>query len=277
MTTVKPHFHYVERGNKKGPTIVFLHGWPDTDRIFAKQYEAMEKTYRLVSFQLPFYAKLDSHKWPRYSGFSFDELSEMFATGVQLAMCDQASVSESLRAKPVLICHDWGAVISYHTLSKYPDLFSKVVALDIGQHVGHLGVKAKLMVVWYQWTLIWAFLLPSFIGTFLTRMVATLFKAPADRSLIHGRMGYLYVRMWMGLLSGSLPPSLKFFQPPKIPILYMYGAKKPFFFHSKKWIEHVQKQPGSAVMPFASDHWFFARSSCAADVNREILKFIAAE
>jgi hypothetical protein len=65
------------------------------------------------------------------------------------------------------------------------------------------------------------------------------------------------------------------FNPPTIPTLYMYGARKPFHFHSQRFIDHVKGMPGSAVMPFNADHWFFLRPQCVDDVNRAILKFAA--
>ena len=258
--------NFVERGNISGPTIVFLHGWPDTDRVFDKQYEALKGTYRLVSIQLPNFVK-KATDFPRYSGFTVEELADRAIATVKSAMRDRSG------EKPSLVCHDWGAIISYALLRKEPDLFRKLVALDIGQHTGKLPLKGMLIVLWYQWSLIAAYILPSFIGTLLTKFVASVFRAP-NASNAHSGMNYLYLQVWKLILSGQMK-SLQGFNPPTIPTLYMYGAKKPFYFHSQRWIEHVQAMPGSAVMPFNADHWFFLRSQCVEEVNRSIIKFLA--
>ena len=64
------------------------------------------------------------------------------------------------------------------------------------------------------------------------------------------------------------------FKVPKLPILFMYGSKKPFMFHSQRFVKYLEDTPGSAAIGFPSDHWFFAREKCANDVNVAIEKFL---
>jgi pimeloyl-ACP methyl ester carboxylesterase len=258
--------HFIERGNIAGPTVVFIHGWPDTDRVFDKQYDALKGTYRLICLQLPNFAK-KATDFPAYAGFTIDELADRVIATTTSAMKGRTE-------KPALVVHDWGASIGYATLRKQPTMFRKLVALDIGQHVGKLPVFGGLIVLWYQWSLILGYVLPSFLGSLVTKFVATVFKAP-NAANAHSGMNYLYLQIWKLILTGKLK-GMTGFNPPTIPTLYMYGAKKPFYFHSQRFVDHIKGMPGSAVLPFNADHWFFLRPQCVEPVNQAILKFLAA-
>ena len=40
-----------------------------------------------------------------------------------------------------------------------------------------------------------------------------------------------------------------------MPLLYVYGARKPFMFHSERWLDAVARKPGSAVQGLPCGHW----------------------
>lgn len=261
----------IVRGNLNGPTVVFLHGWPDTDALFENQYAHLGGTYRMVSVQLPLFNTKDpqAKNLPKagYFGYTLEEVTDMLIDTIR-----DPSITVGGRA-PLLVAHDWGAVLGYLALAKAPTLARKLVALDIGQH-SKPTLKGIFIILAYQWTLMFAYLLPRFLGTPLTRLVATVFHAPAAATA-HSGMNYLYCQTWKLLLTGNAA-SLQKWNPPTIPILYLYGRNKPLFFHSPRWLEHVDKQPGSKVVSYASDHWFFTRKKCVQEVNKEIASFLAA-
>jgi pimeloyl-ACP methyl ester carboxylesterase len=38
-------------------------------------------------------------------------------------------------------------------------------------------------------------------------------------------------------------------------MLYIYGKRKPFMFHSAQWLEKIASFPGSQVEGFDTGHW----------------------
>ncbi len=61
------------------------------------------------------------------------------------------------------------------------------------------------------------------------------------------------------------------------PVLYMFGSKKPFQFHSARWLSYVKNSnSGGKVLEFEGDHWFAVRSKTADAATAAIADFIAA-
>ena len=42
---------------------------------------------------------------------------------------------------------------------------------------------------------------------------------------------------------------------PPCPCLYLYGARKPFMFHTPAWIHHLEEPPDCAVVRVDAGHW----------------------
>lgn len=42
---------------------------------------------------------------------------------------------------------------------------------------------------------------------------------------------------------------------PTCPLLYFYGTRKPFMFHSPGWLDWVRAQPGNQVQALPTGHW----------------------
>ena len=247
-------------------TLVFVHGWPDTPEVFSRQIAHFEKEFRIVTLTLPGYR---GEATP-FFGHSFEDTATMIAASVKEAMHGRAE-------KPILVCHDWGAALATLIMYREPDLFERAVMIDIGCHVGTLPLSGTLMTLAYQWTLLILFLLPRFIADPLTRAVAAVLRVPKEaRAKAHAKMNYLYLRLWHRIVTGNVPVPLKTFCVPKLPLLFLYGEKKPFMFHSQRFIKHLKDTPGSDAIGFPSDHWFFARNKCASDANAAIERFVKA-
>ena len=45
---------------------------------------------------------------------------------------------------------------------------------------------------------------------------------------------------------------------PSCPVLYMYGARKPFHFHSRSWMRHLKERSDAKVVAMASGHWVWS-------------------
>jgi pimeloyl-ACP methyl ester carboxylesterase len=259
----------IERGLKavSAPTIVFLHGWPDTDALFAKQYPAFEATHRLVSLVLPGYRK--GEKVPF---FGYDLVDDVVP---QLIRAIDETMKGRKQGKPIIVAHDWGAFLATEIAIARPDIAEKYVIMDVGCHLGKLRGLQLVMILAYQWALALVFLLPRFVGTPISRLAASLLGVPKQtRPDVHSGMNYPYLRFWSRLLSGRPPPSSKGFHVPKQPVLFLYGTKKPFQFHSERFVKYLESTPGCGVKPYAAGHWFFT-GRLADEVNADIKKFIS--
>lgn len=226
-----------------------VHGWPDTQALWDPQVAAMREHYRCVRFTLPGFDK--GHPRRVY------QLEEIVAQ--LLAVVDAVSPHQPV----VLLLHDWGCVFGYALASKHPDRISAIIGIDIGdagsgEHVAALGVKAKLMVATYQLWLALAWNLGGAVGDWMTRRMASLMHSPGAPSTIGSWMNYPYHVQWT---RGY--PHKPF--APKVPMLFVYGKRKPFMFHSQAWCTTLAGRPHKEVHALRSSHW--VSNSVAAEFN----------
>ncbi|MEP5613364.1 MAG: alpha/beta hydrolase [Cyclobacteriaceae bacterium] len=110
--------HYVSKG--KGPTILFVHGFPDFWYSWRDQMEALSGNYRVVAVDLRGYNRSDSPEG-------------VDSYRMPLLVSDLASVINDLGDVPVtLVAHDWGAAISWSLAINKPELIRKLVILSVG-------------------------------------------------------------------------------------------------------------------------------------------------
>ena len=88
-------------------TIVMIHGWPDTHRIWGKQVEFFSKNYRCVTFTLPAFGDVSPKK-----GYSLDEVVETIYQVIQAVSPDK---------KIILMIHDWGCIYGYNFAMLCPE------------------------------------------------------------------------------------------------------------------------------------------------------------
>jgi pimeloyl-ACP methyl ester carboxylesterase len=86
----------------------------------------------------------------------------------------------------------------------------------------------------------------------MARWMAGAIRCPTDSRTIGSQMGYPYAMRWLGTAGGL--DRLRAFNP-QCPMLFMYGERKPFMFHSRAWTERLAARPRSRVMGFATGHW----------------------
>ncbi len=58
-------------------------------------------------------------------------------------------------------------------------------------------------------------------------------------------------------LSSALPVK------PHCPVLYVYGQRKPFMFHSPRWLEWCNSNPGSKAVGLPCGHWVMVDQASA--------------
>ncbi|MFY8191978.1 MAG: alpha/beta fold hydrolase, partial [Limnohabitans sp.] len=162
----------------------------------------------------------------------------------------------------------WGCVFGYEYAATYPDRVSRMVAVDVGDHNSRalnasLTTKAKWAVFTYQIWLAIAWQIANIFGSMghalanrMTRYMAKALRCPSPLQDMHVGMNVPYAMKWMGTLEGfGLACNALKILPTARPMLYIYGKRKPFMFHSDRWLEKIQSYPGSRVEGFDTGHW----------------------
>jgi len=241
--------------------IVMIHGWPDTHRLWDRQVEALKARYRCVRFTLPgFEPGAPKRAWP------FEELLDTIRGVVEKA-CPGERVT--------LLLHDWGCLFGYEFARRYPELVERVVGVDIGDagsrhNRTELGLTGMFLVLAYQVWLAAAWRIGGRVGDAMARAMARAMRCPSvDARDVRAQMGYLYAMRWLGAAGGIKDVSV--FKP-QVPMLFMYGERKPIMFHSRAWAERVASQPGNRVIAFPTGHWIMVEQP--AGFNRELLDWL---
>lgn len=227
-----------------GPqTLVMIHGWPDTYRIWEKQIEFFKTRYRCAYFTLP--------------GFDHDKSRQAFSLD-QVIETIKAVVDEASPDQPVhLILHDWGCFYGYQYAMRYPQRVASIVGVDVGDansraFLKSITPKKAAMIAGYQLPLALAWRIGGAAGRQIARGVAKTLKTPSALNLIRANMGYPYYIQWtqkFGSFKGAR--DLDF----QCPLLYIYGKNKPLMFHSKAWLEQLEQHASSKVEAFNTSHW----------------------
>lgn len=225
----------------EGPqTVVMIHGWPDTYRLWDAQVAWLKGRYRCVRFTLP--------------GFDTAQPARL-ASLVQMVDLFKAIVDRVSPGQPVtLLLHDWGAMFGYEFAAQHPDRVARIIGVDIGDtnsgaYLKSLTPKAKLMIAAYQVWLAMAWKLGGRLGDRMTRFMVRTLRCRTDPALIGWQMNYPYYLQW----TGGYRAAARFV--PQCPMLYVYGRRKPFLFHSPQWVQQLATLPGCAVREFKTGHW----------------------
>jgi pimeloyl-ACP methyl ester carboxylesterase len=224
-------------------TVVMVHGWPDSYRLWDSTVAALKDHYCCVRFTLPGF---DTAAPARMT--SLDDMCELLQTIVE-------KVSPGV---PVtLLLHDWGCIFGYEFAARFPDRVSRIVAVDIGDHNSDALAQAltpvqSAQVFGYQFWLALAWKFGGSAGAWMTRWMARQMRCRTDPAQIGCQMNYPYAMRWFGSAGGLAHTAPV---PENRPMLYIYGERKPFMFHSPQWLAALAQRPGCAVQAFHTGHW----------------------
>mgnify|MGYP000870020343 CR=1 FL=1 len=233
-----------------GPVAIFLHGWPDSPALWDGLVASLRERWTCVRFALPGF---DLTRPPR--PVSVDEMCRLIAAVVDVV---------SPGAPVTLVLHDWGCFFGYEYAARHVDRVARVVGVDIGDsnsgaYLKGLSAREKFLIAGYQLWLATTWNLGAWwpsLADRLTRFMARQVGGRADPAAIGWQMNYPYAMQWFGSHGGlrGVARVHKVFGP-CIPILFCYGRRKPFMFHSQPWVESLGTLPGSAAHGFDAGHW----------------------
>jgi pimeloyl-ACP methyl ester carboxylesterase len=261
MTPMESSDIEVRVDGEAAEAVVMIHGWPDTLRLWDSTVEALKPRWRCVRFTLPGF---DLSRRDR--AYSLDEVVDTLHRIVTTCCPGQ---------RVTLLAHDWGCLYGYQFALRHPELVSRIVGVDIGDagskaHHAELGAKAKLMVLAYQLWLAAAWRIGGALGDLMARRMAAALRCPAAPQSIGAQMGYPYAVQWFGVHGGFR--AVRPFEP-AVPMLYLYGRRKPFMFHSQTWVETLALRSGSRVIGLRTGHWVMLNQP--HEFNAEVARWLA--
>ena len=150
-------------------TIVMIHGWPDTYRVWDAQVAELKQRYRCVRFTLP--------------GFDITKPRRSYSLDAMLRVLLHIVNSVSQKQKVILMLHDWGCVFGYEFYMRNKALVSVIVGVDIGDAQSKATARSrsvgqKMMVSGYQSTLALAWAIGGPVGNLMTRGMVSALGAP---------------------------------------------------------------------------------------------------
>lgn len=241
-------------------TILMIHGWPDTYRLWDAQVAALKGRYRCIRFTLPGF---DAAK-PR-KAHSIDELVG-FLERLVGRLCPERKV--------ILMLHDWGCVFGYEFYMRNPQSVARIIGVDIGDPKSlqrSLTLKEAAAVLAYQVWLALAWVIGGQTGDWMTRAMARWARCPSDERYMSSCMDYPYFLTWFGGRSSYRRQVQRF--KPACPMLFIYGNRKPFMFHAKAWLDELLARKANQVVKFDTGHWVM--SAQPEHFNRVIVDWLS--
>ncbi|MFY9315185.1 MAG: alpha/beta hydrolase [Burkholderiales bacterium] len=225
-----------------GETIVMVHGWPDTYRLWDAQVDHLKAKYRCIRFTLP--------------GFDDTQPRRVYAVGEVTDFIRQVVEQLNAGKKVTLMLHDWGCIFGYEFYMRHPQLVARIVGVDVGSAKGLrrvLSAREKFVIIAYQMWLVLAWKIGGKLGDGMTRRMARWAHARSDPRCIGSRMNYPYYLAYFGG-GESLPRQLHAFKP-ECPMLFVYGRRKPMRFHTPAWLDELRTRKENQVEEFDTGHW----------------------
>jgi pimeloyl-ACP methyl ester carboxylesterase len=110
--------HYAETGDRNGPPVLFLHGWPDSWFSFSRVLSLLPGHMRALAFDQRGYGESDKPD-------STYSISELGADAV--AFLDALGIQHA-----TLVGHSFGSVIARQAAIAHPDRFNELILIGTG-------------------------------------------------------------------------------------------------------------------------------------------------
>jgi len=124
---------YREAGPKGAPTLLLLHGFPSSSRMFEPFFARLSDRYHLVAPDYPGFGHSD---WPdpRHFAYAFDHIAEIvnhFTEALGLS-------------RYTLYMHDYGGAVGFRMVLVHPDRIEALIVQNAVAHDEALGANWKV-------------------------------------------------------------------------------------------------------------------------------------
>jgi pimeloyl-ACP methyl ester carboxylesterase len=228
--------------------LIFLHGFPNTMRMWDEMIKDLEKEYYCLNISYPNFSEKLQLKW----GLELIDLVDLIKETIDYV---EKNTPGNRKYKKVVISHDWGAIFTYFLSQKYEHYLSDMVTMDVGIGL-ELRFKDIIPTLVYQNYLAANFLIGGPIGKFLTNLFVKMSNSygltKEDRERIDSSWNYPYYYFWKNFLYYK---QLRDDFQITTPIAYVYGTQKPFHFHNEKFLTQLKNCDKCEVHSLDADHW----------------------
>lgn len=192
-----------------GPTILLLHGWPDTARLWDDvAVDLVAAGYRVAVPDL------------RGCGRS-DKPVDVSSYQVHHLMGDVVGLVNALGAEPVvLVGHDWGAALAWATATLRPDLVRGLVAVSVGHPASFrsAGLEQQLR-SWYMLLFHFEGLGEKFLRQNDHEAVRRWLKHPRASDIVDELERDGQMEAHLRWYRANVPPDAFFIEAPELPVI----------------------------------------------------------
>lgn len=282
---------YRVNGNRNSNTmIVFMHGFPNTMKLWGDYLYKFENDYFIVTVSYPNFVSnllIDNResrdlvaksKW----GLEAGEIAVRLKNTIELLNAEE-------KRKVMFVSHDCGAIYTFVYDMLYPGLIEDFICLDTSYSPSKDQIN-QLLCFLYQMALALAFILGFPFGDFILHLVVRLgFKLNnLEAELMISRVCYQYFHAYKGLLllllislisillsiyysiyfivgalfclfkfkaSKSVSSMFESYKGPKR-MVFIYGEDKLIKYHSEEWIRELEcSSQENKIYPVKGGHW----------------------
>ncbi len=121
---------YREAGPREAPTIVLLHGYPSSSRMFDTLIPLLASRYHLLAPDYPGFGQSEAPHPSRYA-YTFDHLAETMN-----ALLEQLRID-----RHILYLQDYGGPVGFRMMAAHPDRVRALVIQNANAYREGLGAK----------------------------------------------------------------------------------------------------------------------------------------
>jgi pimeloyl-ACP methyl ester carboxylesterase len=119
---------YREAGSPDGPTLLLLHGFPSSSRMYAPLFARLADAFHLVGPDYPGFGHSDAPD-PKALDYTFDNIARIIERFTELLHLDRYS----------LFVQEYGGPVGYRLALAHPDRLAALVVQNAVAHEDGLG------------------------------------------------------------------------------------------------------------------------------------------
>lgn len=252
--------------NPPRDTVLLIHGFPDSPSVWTDTVSRLNAAgYRCLVVALP--------------GCRGQSVQSMIQFSTVIERLQAAIKSTQTSSSVTVIAHDWGTVFARLLQKSSPQLFHRMVLVDVVDTEEVLRLNLSEALCFWSYVILFAIAygIGHPFGSYIIQIVVMLAKYDLrPYSELRSDMAWPYATLTLDALRELMRNMCARFDSnsseclltdirsvyggnSQLPTFYVYGEKKLFMYHSDEWIKYVLASPHGHVERIASDHWIMAR------------------